>query len=99
MVVNWPVILSISGLIAEIVGVLLMANGYLGVMRWYQVPWILLKCLWRKDTVAGAKAIKNLADEDIAWVLRGLALIGLGFLLQLMGILMSHLFYSGLLGA
>lgn len=64
MVVNWPVILSISGLIAEIVGALLMANGYLGVMRWYQVPWILLKCLWRKDTVAGAKAIKNLADED-----------------------------------
>ncbi len=82
-------LLNILGLLAEIIGVMLMANAYLQSTRLIQTPWILLKCLWSVKTVTGLVAIKDLETEDSGKVLRGLAFIAIGFVLQLLGVVFS----------
>lgn len=94
---NAPFVLQLFGLILEIVGVFSMANGYLslfdtsgGRLR------LLLSALTPKgDVVRGAQILRD-ADgasekESYRGVLRGLALIGLGFVLQAIALIVSWL--------
>jgi len=76
-------ITSAIGLVLEIIGVILMANAYISNMRFHQTIWILFKCFWHRSTINGVIAMKDLNDENTLWVLRGLTLIALGFVLQL----------------
>jgi hypothetical protein len=80
--------LQLAGLVLGIMGTFFMARGYLAKMIWYQVPWILFKVFWRRDTMAGVRALSELNQDDAVWVLRGLFLIAVSFILQLL----SHLF-------
>lgn len=89
---------QLAGLVLEIAGVLLMARGFTGVASWWSLPGILLDALRRGDKVWGTAAIGALEPEDEAArqrrdernrrdSLQGLALVGLGFLVQAAGLL------------
>lgn len=80
--------LQLAGLILGIVGTFFMARGYLAKMIWYQVPWILFKVFWKRETMDGVRALSELNQDDAVWVLRGLFLIAVSFILQLL----DHLF-------
>jgi len=77
------IIISIIGLVFEITGVVLMASGYTSNMMWYEAPVILIKCFFKPNTIKGVTTMQELNDEKTIWVLRGLALIALGFVFQL----------------
>lgn len=78
--------LIVVGLCFEIAGVFIMSSGYL-VVPWYQAPWVLVKCFFNKNTIKGLKLLGELNQDSVVTVLRGLAIIALGFLMQLLGTL------------
>jgi len=81
--------LIISGLIIEILGVLCMANGYLSVIRIHQIPWVLFKCVFNNRTAHGVGVVAPISEEDIGLILKGLAFLALGFILQSAGTLLQ----------
>lgn len=83
------VALQLLGLSCEIAGVLLMANGYTGAVTREGVVRLLASALVRGATARGAAAMGHLSTEDRLGSLQGLALIGLGFVLQTLGALLG----------
>ncbi len=81
--------LQLVGLVLEIVGIVLMANGHTraiyGRGRW----WILVTALWRSGIAEEATRQLSLTVEDVRSVLQGLAFIGLGFLVQALSAVLS----------
>lgn len=79
----WKEILQIAGSVLEIVGAVLMAKRYANVPR-DEFLRVLLSALWSRNTkdVEAAEQIAVLTPEDTRQILRGLALIALGFALQ-----------------
>jgi hypothetical protein len=73
---------GLAGLACEVVGALLMANGYTGVGGGAGIPRLLLSALVRGPLARGTAAVDHLAPENRLSSLQGLALIGLGFALQ-----------------
>ncbi|MCP5426168.1 MAG: hypothetical protein H6970_14035 [Gammaproteobacteria bacterium] len=84
-------VLQLLGLSMEIVGVLLMANLYTGIVPWRQLLSILLSALVRGATAVGAVEVADLRAENKMAALQGLALVGGGFFLQALGVLWSWL--------
>lgn len=82
--------LQVLGVFAEVVGVLLMANGIAGVTRWHKLPRLLLRALVKRPILEG-KLAHSLDQEDRATTLRGLAYLVVGFVLQLAGLLTAWL--------
>ena len=77
---------QLAGAVCEVAGVLLMANLYIGGVRLKQIVLVLLSALVRGDRARDAVAISDLISrEDKLTSLQGLALIGLGFVLQAAG--------------
>lgn len=85
------VALQLLGLGCEIAGVLLMANGHTGAVTRGGVARLLASALVRGATARGAAGIGHLSPENRLSSLQGLALIGLGFLLQTLGSLLQLL--------
>ncbi len=81
--------LQLLGLMMEIVGVLLMANSYTGIVPLRQLLFILFSALFRGATAAGAVEVAHLRLENKIAALQGLALMGFGFGLQTIGILLA----------
>lgn len=88
------ILAQLAGLVLEILGVLLMAHAYLapargplGKLR------LLLAALFGTPTVDGAEAtyLAGFSRESYKGVLRGLALIGAGFLVQAVALLVALL--------
>ena len=85
LVVGLSILLQLVGLAAQLAGVLLMANGYTGLVRAGNVPRLLASALRRGAAARGAAELHSLTVEDKLRSLQGLASIGLGFLLQTAG--------------
>ena len=85
------IVLQLIGLALEIAGVLLMANLYTGIVPLRQLVYLLFSALFRGAEAAGAVEMATLHLEDRLAALQGLAFIGLGFLLQAIGVLLSQL--------
>ena len=84
--------LQLAALLLEIVGVGLMANAYLSPARGLLAKLgLLVSALLGTDAAAGAEAAfeAGFSREQYRGVLRGLALIGAGFLLQALILLAS----------
>jgi hypothetical protein len=79
------------GSILEIVGVLLMANSYLGAAHRRHWPSVLTSALVRGKRAKGAVRLSGLNEEDQLLALQGLALIGLGFACQAGAVLWPYL--------
>jgi hypothetical protein len=79
------IVLQLAGLAAQLAGVLLMANGYTSLVTIRHVPRLLASALRRGNAARGAAELHHLTVEDKLRSLQGLALIGLGFLLQTAG--------------
>jgi hypothetical protein len=80
--------LQILGVLSEVWGVLLMANGIAGVTRWRKLPRLLLRALVKRPVLEG-KLAQALDQEDRATTLRGLAYLVVGFVLQFTGLLVA----------
>jgi len=74
--------LELAALGLQVAGVLLMANGYTRVVATRDLPFLLLSALFRGKIARGAAQIGDLVAEDRLRALQGLALVGLGFMLQ-----------------
>lgn len=74
--------IALFGLLLEIVGVLLMANSYLGAAARKHWPLLLISALFRGKRARGAIRLSGLNEDDRLLAIQGLALIGLGFLCQ-----------------
>lgn len=86
-----PHILQGTGLCAENIGVLLMANGYTRGVDDAGTLGLLVRALWRSKVVREASRMRRLTRENEVVVLQGLALIGLGFVLQMVGLVVALL--------
>lgn len=75
-------VLDLIGLLLQIAGVLLMANGYTGMVRATHLPRLLLSALVRGPVARGAARVGTVTPEDRLRSLHGLSLVGVGFLLQ-----------------
>ena len=85
-------VLQLAGAACEIGGVLLMANLYIGGARRGQVVAVLLSALVRGERARDGVEISDfLSRESKLASLQGLALIGVGFVLQAAGVLVSAL--------
>ncbi len=85
-------LLVLLGLILEIVGVFFMANGYTrGVRGVLGKARVLVSALWRGGIAREATRMLQLTAEDARSVLQGIAYIGLGFVLQAAGCVVSLL--------
>jgi hypothetical protein len=87
------VLLQLGGLVAEILGVLgvlLMANGFLHRVTVGVLPRLLLSALVRGDVARGVVRTALEPSKDLA-ALQGLAFIGLGFFCQAIGLALSLL--------
>ncbi len=85
-------ILQMLGSVAEIAGVVLMANGYLSPARGETAKLqVLMSALFGGPSADGAEEAYDagLSSESYRSVLRGLAVVGLGFLLQAVALLVS----------
>ena len=81
-------LLQILGVVAEIVGVLMMANGIAGITRPGALPRVLYRALFKKPGLEG-RLSEALNQEDRATTLRGLAVLVVGFLFQFVGLIVS----------
>lgn len=86
-----PTLIQIGGLVLEIVGVVLMANGYTRAVYGRGTLGLLIRALWRDPVIKEATRLRPLTREDDAIVLQGLAVIALGFLCQAGGLLLGSL--------
>lgn len=84
--------LQILGLILDLVGVLQMANGYTRALPQSQIAFLLVNALRRGPLAKEAVQHQDLTREDRMNVLQGLAFVGLGFLLQISGVILLLLF-------
>ena len=80
---------QLLGLLMDLRGVLLMANGYTRVVPGSQTVHLLASALRKGDLAREAVRHRELTAEDRLAVLRGLAWIGLGFLVQLLGLVLA----------
>ena len=81
--------LCLLGLLLEIIGVIMMANKYIITKR-KNIPWLLLKGLFQKNISDFSIGYADrMSQEEKSTVLRGLALIFLGFVVQFAGTLLS----------
>lgn len=64
----------------------MMANGFF-VFRWRHIPAVLASAVVDRRASAGAGILKR--DDDQGTAFRGLALVALGFSLQLIGLLIT----------
>lgn len=84
---------QVGGLGLEVVGVLMMANGYLTVAegRWGKFL-LLLDALLRGTGARGADRLQKAGFdlESRILVLRGLSLVGVGFLAQAAGVILAY---------
>jgi hypothetical protein len=81
--------LQLAGLGLEIAGILAMANGLLGAVTQGRTIRLLASALRRGDMARGAVLIEHLSPEDRLASLRGLALIGRGFVAQAAGVVLQ----------
>jgi len=85
-------LLVLLGLILEIAGVFFMANGYTrGVRGVLGKARVLASALWRGGLAREATRMLELTTEDARSVLQGIAYIGLGFVFQAAGCVVSLL--------
>jgi hypothetical protein len=84
--------LQLFGLMTEIAGVLLMANVYTGIVPLRQLLFILVSALFRGAEATGAVEVAHLRLENKIAALQGLALVGFGFVLQTLGVVLAALF-------
>ncbi len=80
--------LELAGLILGVMGAFMMASGYMEKMIWWQLPLIFFKVFFKRATINGVRALSGHNQDDVIRVLRGLGLIALGFVLQVL----AHLF-------
>jgi hypothetical protein len=79
--------LSLAGIVLEIIGIIMMANSYLGAAkRRHWLP-VLLSALVRGKQARGAVAARDINEDDGLLALQGLGLIALGFVSQALAIL------------
>lgn len=78
-------VLQLAGSVAEISGVLLMANGLLAGVAWDGVLKALFDGLRRGPGARGAVRMSELSEEDRVVTLQGLGFILVGFVLQGLG--------------
>ncbi|MEE4379015.1 MAG: hypothetical protein V2J55_16105 [Candidatus Competibacteraceae bacterium] len=83
--------LQLFGLIMEIAGVLLMANIYTGMVPLRQLLFILVSALFRGAEATGAVEVAHLRLENKIAAFQGLALVGFGFVLQAVGVMLAQL--------
>lgn len=91
---KWMASAQLAGLLLEIVGVVLMANAYLTPARGLRGRLrLLVSALLDSSTADGAEVVyeAGFRQESYRGVLRGLALIGLGFLVQAIALIVSLL--------
>lgn len=80
-----PDLLQVVGLLLQLAGVLLMANGYTNFVHPGDLVALLSSALWRGKSARGAAALQKLSQEKKLASLQGLAFVGLGFLVQALG--------------
>jgi len=91
---RWLAVAQLVGLGLEIVGVVLMTNAYLtparGATSRLRLLW---SALFSSPTADGAEVVYEAGfwQESYRGVLRGLALIGLGFVVQAVALILSLL--------
>jgi hypothetical protein len=78
-------VFQLLGLCLEVAGVLRMANGYTSSATPGGALRIVVSALVRGATARGAASIAHLSPEDRLKSLQGLAVVGLGFLVQACG--------------
>ncbi len=80
-------LLTLVGMILQIIGAVAMANSYLGAARRRHWLAILGSALLRGNYARGAVVARDINGDDGMLALQGLALIALGFVLQSVAIL------------
>ena len=80
-------LLTLVGMILEIVGAVAMANSYLGAARRRHWLAILCNALVRGQYARGAVTAREINREDGLMALQGLGLIALGFTLETVAML------------
>lgn len=78
-------LLQLLGVSFDVWGALALANGYLSAVQRRDVLRVLWSALWSGSAARGASELSVVSPEKRLESLRGLALIGLGFLLQAIG--------------
>jgi uncharacterized membrane protein len=81
---SWPDLLHLVGILVEFVGVLLTFNSFTTTIYRYQIPIALASALVRGKMARAASFLWN--KEKAISTLQGIALIVLGFILQMTGI-------------
>jgi len=83
--------LQIIGSILEIIGIVLMSNLYWKNVYGKQIPYMLISALWRGESAKDGICLSDFSPEKRLFSLQGLALIGVGFLVQLIANLIALL--------
>jgi hypothetical protein len=76
----------LAGLVIEIVGVFFTASRFTKLL-WYEIPWAFISSLWEGEAAKGAADIgETLVGDRPLEVLQGITLIGLGLIIQAVGV-------------
>src|SRR5947209_5577163 len=95
-----PDILHLSGLVIELIGVIITMLRFEGTFIPWEIPGILLSAFVRGRRVIGAAHWEMTKDKAIN-VLQGLAFMGLGFVVQIIGASLAvylHINHPGIEG-
>jgi hypothetical protein len=76
-------VLTGFGLLAGLIGSLLMANAYFQATGTGLSIWVVVSSLWRDKLARGAARIKGANPENALASLQGVAFVGLAFACQL----------------
>jgi hypothetical protein len=88
---SWPDALHLIGLVIEIVGVYFTASRFTQIL-WWQIPGAFISALWRGKAARRAAVLaERLVRERFPQLLQGVALIGLGLIIQAVGIFFGTL--------
>ncbi|MGH6898141.1 MAG: hypothetical protein ACREJ5_16605 [Geminicoccaceae bacterium] len=82
-------ILQIVGLVLEITGIFLMANMYVRRLPKRALLLVILSALGRGETARDAVTIAEIWPENKLISLQGLALVGGGFVIQMIGLVVA----------
>ncbi|MFV2073459.1 MAG: hypothetical protein ACC742_12510 [Thermoanaerobaculales bacterium] len=92
---HWlPSTLQLAGSVAEIIGIVLMANGLLSGIAWGGVLRTLIDAIRRGPSARGAVRMSELGEENGLHTLQGLAFVLVGFVLQAVGTVLSMLVHG-----
>ncbi len=79
--------LSVIGLLFDLAGALSMASGFVSAVRLPDLLKTLFTSLLSKELARGTELLSSLNDQHTGAIVRGLALLVIGFLLQLIAVL------------